>query len=275
MDKPQRGAAGTINSRTWSSSSRAIDSMLLDVVHHRVRHLVADRGATYQPFTKVGGRDIEMQGADLSHMTACHGQHLVELVKVDRMAGARYDPEAAELEEAVNRMPARQITQNVGTGDKNPLCMGACFAHRRQRLDRKGRTTAADLQVADIKGRIVRDRQTDHGEPILGGGNMLPRFQRLLGRRHKEDPRDVELPADLLGHGQMAEMDRVEGTAQDCQSLSHTEIITEKRPQHTTGQRAGKRCGQGRFERVNSCRDGIYRLYSCSLADCQATTTGL
>src|ERR671933_1009694 len=131
MGRPQRAAVGTSNSRTWNSSSWAIDSMLLDVVHHRVRHLVADRGATYQPFTKVGGRDIEMQAADLSHMTACHGQHLVELVKVDRMAGARYDREAAEIEEAVNRMPARQITQHIGTGDKNPLCSGACFAQRR------------------------------------------------------------------------------------------------------------------------------------------------
>jgi len=70
------------------------------------------------------------------------------------------------------------------------------------------------FRIGKGEGRIVFDGQPDHLLPVVEGGYFAVDFVRRPGSGDKHDPVQIEYLQDFLGATQMADMDGIEGPAQ-------------------------------------------------------------
>ncbi len=110
----------------------------------------------------------------------------------------------------------REQARGIPTQDQEQVVAGMRAAQLLQSVHRVGRPVAPGLHVRDLEAALTRNRKPAHLEPLLGAGDRAFSPMRRAAGRNEQDA--VELRAIERGPrgGDVSEMDRVEGAAQDA-----------------------------------------------------------
>src|SRR5437763_10783204 len=101
------------------------------------------------------------------------------------------------------------------------MCAGFEVGEGFEGIDRVRGAAALDLQRAAAKCGIVGDRSLHHRQAVRAGCEPALGLVRRLIRGEEIDALERERLAHLFGAAQVAEMDRVEGPAEDSDSGAH------------------------------------------------------
>ena len=82
-------------------------------------------------------------------------------------------------------------------------------------IDRVAGTGSLVLDVFNTEGRLAGERQLEHVNTLPQGSDGEVLLVRRSRRGHEPHLVELALFPALLGHDEMAEMDRIEGTAED------------------------------------------------------------
>src|SRR6185503_8590194 len=126
------------------------------------------------------------------------------------------DDDVRELEEASCVAPEMDLAERVEADDEEEGSARLGTRELVERVDGIGITAALELEWRDGERRISRDRKSHHLEPKRAVGELLRRFARLDGGRHEQHAIEAHCFAHFLGGTQMAEVNGIEGTAEDA-----------------------------------------------------------
>src|SRR5262249_49576005 len=140
---------------------RDVESLLVDVRLNQGRRQVANRLARGDPLAQLRGRDLD--GWHAHHLYARRRRrHAGGQAAHVRRYGARavHHAEAGELEYFVQRVPARQLGQDVGADQEEQLPTRS--GELAEQLDRvRGRGTI-QVQPRQLEARVAFDGEAHH-----------------------------------------------------------------------------------------------------------------
>ena len=82
-------------------------------------------------------------------------------------------------------------------------------------------TLAPELPVVHVEARVAPDGELHHGEALVGGRVRIAPAVVRQTRRHEQDALEAERLRELGGEAQVAEMDRIEGPAEEAEGAGH------------------------------------------------------
>ena len=122
----------------------------------------------------------------------------------------------ASAASAVGLVPGADLLEGVHADEKDQ------FRSRREaagqfaeRLDRVGFPSPAHLEIDRAEGGVAADREAHQREAFGPGGEVPPLVRREV-RGDEQDPLEIEPLPDLLGEGQVGDVDGIEGAPVDA-----------------------------------------------------------
>src|SRR5262249_5196080 len=134
-----------------------------------------------------------------------------------------------QIDNAFRMVPLRKIRQYVGTNEQMELQVGAALLQDLQSVCHVARAIALLLHLIDAEGRIAGNSQGEHLDPLSKRRDGLLELVRRTRGRNEPDLFERGLLAALFRHGEMAEMDRIEGPAEDSDTHAHSSLRTPGR----------------------------------------------
>ena len=128
--------------------------------------------------------------------------------------------EAGEAGDALRVPPVQQIEEGLGADDRCRSPAGPPAPV--EGVHRVGGPAPRELDVGDLEARVLAHRERGHPVAVGRGGQLGRRLVGRLGRRHEQEPVEPEGLADLVGHEQVAEVDRVERSAEHADARLET-----------------------------------------------------
>jgi hypothetical protein len=194
--------------------------VLVDVTRNRVGHEVLDRLLLLHSVTDLGRRDLDPRHAEelrpLTALKTCEGT--VNRLSLGTTA-LRYS-ECSQRQHTFWLVPRGQPCRDVTADDQEQLTIGLSSVQCGKRIDRVGRPFAPHLEVRDLETRVAGDREAAQFEPMFGARVLLQRLVRRLSGRHQDDAVETELEVGLLTADQVADVQRVEGPAEDADACA-------------------------------------------------------
>ena len=120
-------------------------------------------------------------------------------------------------------LPGLEVAERIDAEDEDEARRRPELVSRgAHRVDRVRRSGTGDLDVPAAETRIVGDSELHHPVAVLGrcDGRRAASMGRR-GRRHEAHVGESERLAHLLGRPQVAQVDRVEGAAEDPGPATH------------------------------------------------------
>src|SRR3569833_1811179 len=203
--------------------------------------------------TDAGSRDVELGNAmkqeaagraraqfgDLKHASSRHQRREYDR----RRRGAawpRHHDKVTEVHQLPPAAPRRESVQGVHADDERKRSIAQLLPQRKHGIYHVRGTRPAQLALVDAQARLAADREAQHGKPML---RMRAR-RGAMGRDTAGDEPHVieaELVQQVHRRPQMAEMDGIEGTAEetDHESASTSDARGgERMPKTCAGQGA-------------------------------------
>ena len=185
---------------------------------------------------EAGGGDVLMEAGEQVNAGALGRRQgefrAVEELGREREVGAGDDDPLGEGEQLGGRAPVAQGEEAVGASDCEEGCAGRFPGERGEGVDgvvgfscgaRAVERREGEARVGGERNTPVRERlaecERDHGDAVLKGRGCGTRFERLTPNGGEEDAVEGEGVGGGGGHAQMAEVDGVEGSAE--QSHAH------------------------------------------------------
>ncbi|MNN34848.1 hypothetical protein D3C81_1486760 [compost metagenome] len=127
----------------------------------------------------------------------------------------------AVVEQLLPAMPGRQAAEGIPADQQQQLDLGAQLgAQRFQGVDGPRRPVAPQLAVVHVQRRHIGHRQAHHVQTRLRAD-----LRRAAVRRTRAGNQAQLVEGELLGHlqrgAQVADMDRIEGAAEQTNALGH------------------------------------------------------
>ena len=122
-------------------------------------------------------------------------------------------------EEELRFFPGGEINKRIEADDKKEVCAGPVhFLKRADGVNRVGFSCAAKFDIRDRKGGMALDRQPDHDLAMRGRCQSMVLLVWRIAGRNEEDTVQLHGVACLSGDGEMAAMDRIEGSTEKSQT---------------------------------------------------------
>jgi hypothetical protein len=137
----------------------------------------------------------------------------------ERHGRAGKNDKVTGTEEERRFFPGEEIDKRIEADDKKQVCVGPVhFLKRADRVNRVGFSCATKLDIRDRKGGMPLDRQPDHDLAMCGRRQSMVLFVWRIAGRNEEDTIQLHGVACLSGDGEMATVDRIEGSAEKSQT---------------------------------------------------------
>ena len=203
-----RGKSG----RPVSGRCGAVVSLARNLAADGGRESAASEAALGDLAANVSGADVqERRGyeADAGRQGAGDGGN----------AGTRIDEDVVVVEYLLAVFPLRKAVPVVGADDEREAALGMEPAEMGQRRHHVGGTREVHLDVANRQAGVGRRGQLGEVEPDVVGEQVGTALLERIERRDDE-PQFVYLAQtqQMAGKGNVARVDRVEGTAEDARA---------------------------------------------------------
>jgi hypothetical protein len=131
-----------------------------------------------------------------------------------RLTGPRNDDELEQTGQFSGLAPFGQMSDIVCSEQVKDLGVWKSAAIIARGIDGVRDAAALDFLLVDFSQGFAGERQSQEAQAFVGRGGLAVRFERGLGSRNEEEPRQVEFFAGSLSDEQVTHVNRVKRTAE-------------------------------------------------------------
>lgn len=148
----------------------------------------------------------------------------------DRIPGTPEYNKSREFQNALRLPPGVELRHIVHPDEKIELIRWAKLSEKLECVDSVRDATSLKFNIQDLEGVVPPDREPNHRQPMLAFGN----FPLLLVRRNVAGDEgyaiQVDLLAHVLGHNEVADVRRIECTAEhsDFHTVGHLIVLPDE-----------------------------------------------